>query len=161
MKITGKITGLRQADDALRQMPVRVARRAVQSALGAGGAVIRDEARRRAPIGKGRPHPKYGRLRRQIRVTVLRRAKGWRAVVHIGRAFWGVWLERGRSAFTIKRKRVLSDGQRFFGTKVRATPARPFFRPAFDTKKLAALRRIAERLGENIAKEAARLGGRR
>jgi hypothetical protein len=57
----------------------------------------------------------------------------------------------------VKRKKVLSDGKTIFGREVRAMPARPFFRPAWDTTAPRLLPEIARRIGAGLEREAARL----
>lgn len=154
-----KIEGAKQLDDVLKQLPQNVARRALVPSLRSAAAVLRREIVARAPDGPDAPHPRYGELRKNITVTIDRRPGGFAAIIHTGRAFWARWLEYGRAAMTVRSKKVLSDGKVIYGRQVKAAPAQPFFRPAFDAKAQEALARLGERLGENIEKEAARLAG--
>ncbi len=62
------------------------------------------------------------------------------------------FVEKGRQAVSIKTARVLSNGTVFFGRHVRAVPARPFLRPAFDAAKGYALGIIREEVAKAVAK---------
>lgn len=157
-----KVQGAKELDNLLKQLPQRVAQRALVPSLRSGANIIRDEIRARAPDGPGKPHPQYGELRTSIVVTIQRRARGWAAIVHTSDAFWARWIEYGRAAFTVAKKKVLSDQKlrppgTFFGRSVKAAPAQPFVRPAFDEKAPEALKRLGQRLGERIELEAEKL----
>lgn len=155
------IKGAREIDELLKKLPVSVAKRVVGNAMRAGGRVVQREAKNRAPVGSDEPHPKYGKLRDNIRVkTVAERGKSTAIAVHIGAAFWGFFLEFGTGVRRLKKARVLSDGTTVFGTEVAPIRAQPFMRPAWDASKERALARIAKGLGDGIQREAVKLGGR-
>jgi len=156
-----RLQGARELDAALRELARPAQRRVVQATMQAVARIVQRAVRNGTPRGKGDPHPKYGRLRDNIRIARLPGAQRFRAVIHTGRAFWSKWVEYGRSALAVKRKQVLSDGKTFFGREVKAMPARPFFRPAWDTIAPRLLPEIARRIGEGLEREAARLGRRR
>jgi HK97 gp10 family phage protein len=152
-----RIAGARELNAALRDLAGPAQRRVIQATMQAAARLVQRNVRRAAPRGKGDPHPKYGRLRDNIRVTRLPGPQRFRVVVHTGRAFWATWVEYGRGALAVKRKKVLSDGKTIFGREVRAMPARPFFRPAWDTTAPRLLPEIARRIGAGLEREAARL----
>lgn len=161
MALIQRIAGAREIDELLKKLPVRVAKRVVGNAMRAGGRVVQREAKLRAPVGIEEPHPKYGKLRDNIRVkTVAEKGTSAAVAVHIGAAFWGFFLEFGTGVRRLKKARVLSDGTTVFGTEVGPMPARPFMRPAWDSSKAAALDRIAKGLGDGIQREAIKLGGK-
>jgi HK97 gp10 family phage protein len=152
-----RLQGARELDRALRELAQPAQRRVVRSTMQAVARIVQRAVRNGAPRGRGDPHPKYGRLRDNIRIALVPGAQRLRAVVHTGRAFWSKWVEYGRSALGVKRKKVLSDGKTFFGREVKAMPARPFFRPAWDTTSARLLPEIARRIGAGLEREAARL----
>lgn len=158
MNITTKVEGLKALDDLLKQLPERVARRELAGALRAGAGTIRKEVIARAPDST-KVH-KHGDLRANIRVRRVRPKEGGALAVAItaGKAFYAKWLEFGRAAVTVKKKRVLTDGATFFGTDVAAQPPRPFFRPAFDAAGPRAVESIAKRLKAGVARQAKRFG---
>ena len=159
-----KVSGTKELDRVLKELPRKNAQRAVNSALRSAAAVIRREIVQRAPDGANAPHPKYGELKGNIKVTVEKMAGGLRAIVHTGAAFWSRFLEFGTAVRVVRTRRPgktqnMSDGKTFYGKEVPPMQARPFFRPAFDSKAQEAVDRLAERLGAGIEREAARLAG--
>ncbi|HWJ88515.1 MAG TPA: HK97-gp10 family putative phage morphogenesis protein [Pelagibacterium sp.] len=121
-----KIEGLREVDAALQELKLRTARNITRKALNDGGEIIAQDMRARAPVDEGN-------LRESISVsgTLSRRQRG------------------------LHRKR--SDQERFVGPDNRPAahlrefggdgyPPHPYARPAFDSKKEGALKRITDRL---------------
>lgn len=157
-----KIDGLKALDDALKELPRAVAQRETTGALFAGAQVVRKEVIARAPVSNA-PDPKYGHLKDNI---VVRRIKllydGAAAVgVGTGKAFWARWVEFGRAAVKIRRRKILSDGKEIYGTELAAVPARPFMRPAMDAGAPRALEVVAKRLKAGIERQAKRLNVKR
>lgn len=60
--------------------------------------------------------------------------------------------ENGRAAVAVTDKKVLSDGREVFGTSVKAVPAEPFMRPAWDENKDAVVNIIADECWLELAK---------
>jgi len=155
--IETRIDGLAGIDQMLKDLPERIARRELNGALFAGGNVIAKEAVARAP-DSSEQHPR-GDLKRNIRVRRIRASTSTGALavaVTTGAAFWAKFVEFGRAAVSVKRKRVLSDGLAIFGTDVAAAPARPFMRPAFDAAGPRAIETIAKRLKAGVLRQAKR-----
>lgn len=124
MKVT--IRGLREVDKALQELKTSTARNVTRKALQEGGEILAQEMRARAPVDEGH-------LRESITVS--------------GR------LTRRQAALHRKR----SDQERFVGPGAHPQahlrefggdghPPHPYARPAFDSKKEDALRRITDRL---------------
>ena len=65
-------------------------------------------------------------------------------------------VEGGRKEVVAVNKTVLSDGTTVFGGKVKSVPARPFARPAYDTKKDEAEEVIADGIKADIEKAIAK-----
>lgn len=59
-------------------------------------------------------------------------------------------VEKGRRAVAVKTKKVLATGKTIFGRQVRAVPARPFMRPAFDSNKAAAEALIRDTIRQGL-----------
>ena len=103
-----KVTGLKEMEAQLLQLPAKVARNALAVAVNEGARVIRDAARPKAPVGtktykdyRGKTHHP-GLLRRFGVVTKKMKARDWRTTVLYGvgfskRGFYGKWIERGKS----------------------------------------------------------------
>lgn len=137
---TSKITGAKELERVLKNLPGKLAERELTSAARAGANVIRKEARARAPRGSGpsAASEKYGPLHKNIRVTRMKKTGfSVEMAIHNGRAFWGGFLE--------------------WGTK-NISP-RPWMTPAFEVMAQPALARIGERLGKGLEKTAKELAG--
>jgi HK97 gp10 family phage protein len=151
-----KIEGLAELKRALMQLPERIQSQGLAQAVYAGAAVIRDEARVRAPVYTGpieQGHPQPGTLRKSIILKAIRERSSRTTKV----AF--VLVRHGKKYEKVgKRGRNLDAFYwRFveYGTKKMA--ARPFMRPAFEAKKMAAVEAIRDRLAARIFEEAANL----
>lgn len=151
---TVRITGAKEMEAALRQLPDYIAKKVVVSALKEAAQPILDEARARAPVGqesKGRVRLRrskkgkvtisnYGKLKLDLKiVTVPAKLTAYSATVAVtvGKAFWGMFLE--------------------FGTRHQRKT--PFLRPAFEAKKMEALNRLGQALGRGIEQAAEKLAG--
>lgn len=150
-----KITGFRELNRKLKQLPIKIEQKVLGRAALAGAAVVRKDARRRAP-------KKTGLLRKSI-VSRKKRGKYFGEVLYqIGptvSAFYGQFIESGFVA-TGPKKRGLTFRESRGRAKLRNKhyPAKPFLRPAFDenTKKIIDAMKI--RLQKGIETEAAKLG---
>lgn len=161
MADTVKVEGLRELREALlRKVPAEMQGKVLQSALTAGARPIIKDAQSRAP-------QKTGRLRRAIYSVRDRVASNGvfeqRAVtVRQGKragqrdAYYWRWIEFGRGVVERSRGALGTPEKGFFGREVKATPARPFLRPAFENRKGEALEVIRKRLAKAIEKAAAK-----
>lgn len=151
---TIRITGAREMEAVLRQLPAAIAKQALTRALRRAAEPILDEARALAPVGqesKGRVRLRttkrgkvsvsnYGKLKPSLRIANVparQTPHSATVVVTVGKAFWGLFVE--------------------FGTRFMS--AQPFLRPAFEAKKTDALNRLGKALGEEIEKAAKKLAG--
>jgi HK97 gp10 family phage protein len=146
----GKIQGLAEVKEVFKQLPVEIARKALRGAMLDGAEVIRKEAQRLAPIRaesslkkmSKRKLRKAGFLKASIMKRMRARPREGDMTVSVGwskDAFYGSFIE--------------------FGT--RFITARPFLRPALDSKATEASKRIATRLGPQINNIIKRLARRR
>lgn len=124
-----EITGLRELDRALQELAWPAARRALRKGMRQGANVIRDEARAKAPVDTGL-------LKRQIRTRERSEQDGdMRFAVEITRsAFYGRFIEYGTSKFA----------------------AKPFLRPAAESKTEEAVTAMRDALAEAIQIEIGR-----
>jgi HK97 gp10 family phage protein len=128
-----KVLGLSELKQVLERLPQNVQRKVLSGAVRRGANSIRKDVLTRVPVGKEEPHPKYGRLKDNIRVIRMKGATRTEArfSVTIGRAYWGKFLEWGTSRQT----------------------ATPFMRPAFDEKADQALQGVAETMAKGVLRE--------
>jgi HK97 gp10 family phage protein len=171
------IIGGKQLFDFLQQLPVKVERNVMRSALRAGAAVIRDEARNNVPV-------LLGALRKSIRVTTgSKNGRVW-ASVKAGNsvAYYWRWVEFGTKPHLIKvqndekpinyrltakrgvltrvsmstiNRNSLMIGHNFIGPTVDHPGAKPhpFMRPALDAKGNAAVEAVRDKIVERLMKE--------
>jgi len=104
--VTFEVTGLKEMEAKLLQLPSKIAKRILGQATYAGSKLIETAARGKAPVGtrtykrKGRiHHPGY--LRKYGIVSKRLKAKDWSAVIFglkpSKRGFYAKWIERGKS----------------------------------------------------------------
>jgi len=171
ISIRAKVEGLDELAKALEELPQDLAERALRQATAAGAAIVRDEARARAPRDTGK----------MIAAAFVKKDGGQtddvRAVYHVGiragkrarslgkkklnlDAFYWKFVEFGhftrhagskRSDSTLKRaaKRALAKGVRFVS-------GRPFLRPALEMKQAEVIEKIRSVLEARIRRFASR-----
>ena len=152
MSKTVRIEGLKALDQALRQLPDRVARNGLRASVYAGAKVVRDEARRRAPkaaedLGPNQPPP--GTLKRSVIMKQVREISSQHKQTFF------VTVRHGKKYRKQGKKGKLSQDAwywRFVEFGTRKMAARPFLRPAFEAKRMQAALAIKTRLQERIAK---------
>jgi HK97 gp10 family phage protein len=134
-----ELKGFKELAAAMRELPERVAKNALRSAVGAGAAEIRKEAKLHAPVDTGR-------LKSAVYQKQIREASGqYKQVFFVGvRA--GAKRKKGGAKDFSQSAYYWSFLE--FGTAKMA--ARPFMRPAFEGKKEAAVGAIAKKLDERI-----------
>ena len=149
-----EIKGLKELSAALKELPQNIARNVLRGATGAGAAEIRKEAKVKAPVYTGpvsQGHPPPGTLKRGIYQSQQRKLSTLLSqVFHVG----------VRTGKKLKTKQGVSADPYYwkfveFGTSKMA--ARPFMRPAFEAKKLAAVEAIRKYMADRIPKEVAKL----
>ena len=134
------ITGLKELQKALAELPQGIARNVLRGAVNAGATVIKTEAKARAPALTG----------------VLKRAlyqKQIREKSNLLLQTFFVGVRQGKSSKKTKKGVIDAFYARFveFGTS--KMPARPFMRPAFESKKEAAVQAIKDYLTTRIPNE--------
>lgn len=148
MEFKFEIKGLRELEAGLAEIPAAVRGKTLEAALMRAAKPILDEARSRAPVrqggakrmGKGSKVRMPGFLRASLR-RARKRGSDASATVQIGphrRAFYGMFQELGTSR----------------------QAARPFLRPAFESKAQDALQLLRTSLASEILKTAQRIASR-
>lgn len=131
------LTGDKQIDKILEQMPKELSEKTMLSAHKANAKLLLNAAKQLVPQKEGDV---------QDSLAIVTEKKGLeKGTVYVGprkNKPWEGWkapfLEFGTTSHTIELKRgekkSLSDGRTFFGKSIRhpGTPAQPFMRPAFD-----------------------------
>jgi HK97 gp10 family phage protein len=148
------IKGGEELQQFLNQLPVKVEKNIMRSALRAGAKVIEKEALSNL-FDAGAIDS--GDLARSLRVSTAARRGKVTASVKAGdqRAWYWRFVEFGTAAHTIKGK----NGKRLFfnGTIVSSVNhpgarAKPFMRPALDSKSSEAIRAVGRKIGERLTK---------
>jgi HK97 gp10 family phage protein len=140
---TGTVTigGLRELTQGLAEFPAKLQKKALASALRAGGRIVRDVARDNVP-------QQSRRLRKSIRVTIVRRG-GWiTARIVAGRSvkkddpFYAWMVEGGTKAHEIRPKGKKSLFLAGVNREIVHHPgakARPYLGPALEAAAEAAM----------------------
>ncbi len=157
---TVKVEGLAELGKALRELPGRVARNGLRASVYAGAKVVRDEARAQAPkaaqsLGANQPPP--GTLKRSVIMKHIRELSGG------GRQTFYVLVRHGKKYRNQGKRGNLSQDAwywRFVEFGTRKMAARPFLRPALESRRREAVDAIKERLTQRIEIEAKALNGR-
>jgi HK97 gp10 family phage protein len=156
------IAGLKELAAALHELPIAMARKQMAGPVSKGAALIRDEARRLAPVYHGEVsegHPPPGTLKKAI---VMKRERADTKAEVVARFI--VAVRSGKKFQHVGKKGTNLDAYYWkfveFGTSKMA--ARPFLRPAFEQEKGRALEVIVAGLRRGLEDEATRLAwGRR
>ena len=154
---TVHIEGLAELDRALRELPLRIANRGLRTSVYAGAKVIRDEARARAPkaaqsLGPKQPPP--GTLKRSVIMKHIRELSSG------GRQTFYVMVRHGKKYQKQGKRGTLSQDAwywRFLEFGTRKMAARPFLRPALESRRREAVDAIKARLRQRIEIEATAL----
>ena len=148
------VTGLKELQKALSELPKNIAKNVLRGAVNAGASVIRKEVSVRAPVYTGpvsKGHPPPGTLKRAIYQKQIReRSTAQKQTFFVG-------VRQGKSAKKTKKGMVDAFYARFveFGTAKQV--AKPFMRPAFESKKVASVDAIKEYLTKRIPDEVDKL----
>jgi HK97 gp10 family phage protein len=156
--ITVQITGLKELQNALNQLPKEIQGRPLRSAVSAAAKVIVDDVKARVPVGE------TGNLKTAVYRYRSRRNSA------TGKETFFVGIRQGKAqfkdtAYNRRRGRVgksyKTAGEAYywrfleFGTA--KMQAKPFLRPAFEANKSRAVEVIKDRLGKSIQTQAKKL----
>jgi len=144
------VSGLTELRETLlKSLPEALQGKASQAALTKASAPIVQSAKLKAPsrkprgfVGPTQPDSKKGRLRASIysfRNRESNKTYESRFIGVKGRAWYWRFIEFGRGQVEIARGSLGTPIKGFFGKAVRAFPAHPFLRPAFEENVQVAL----------------------
>jgi HK97 gp10 family phage protein len=165
-----RVEGLSELKELLqKRLPEHIQTKALQSSLAIAAKPIVQDAKSRVPV-------KTGLLRRSIYSFRSRRSTKQKAVRLISvksgskakaPTFYWRFVEFGRGIVKVGKKRgAPRDGERakslgneqegWFGKEVKAMPAQPFLRPAFESMKFEAIEKFRASMAGEIEKFANR-----
>jgi len=158
-----EVSGLAELRETLlKRLPESLQGKASQAALTRAARPIVDAAKAKAPtrmVGPVQPGKQArGRLRDSIKSWRNRESTRTYESRYIGvtaRAYYWRWIEFGRG--TIEATKSLGTVIKgFFGKTIKAVPARPFLRPAFEENAARAIEIVRQSLGPAIERVAER-----
>lgn len=154
---TVKIEGLAELQRRLKELPERIGTNVVRRSVYAAAALIRDDARQRAPEWHGdvsEGHPPPGTLKKAIYVKYIsERSRNNRVVYFVG-------VRHGKKHQHVGKNDVSRDAYywRWVEFQQGHSPnSVAYMRPAFDAKQNAAVQIIKETLAAGISEEVAKL----
>lgn len=169
------VSGLKELDDLLKQLPVNIEKNVLRGAMRAGQKVIADTAkanlRKEGAIDTGE-------LEKSIRIRFKRKSEkfGWvRAFVFAGneKAYYAHWVEYGTASYYVGSGRTVGQpyeitpkvaGSLFLGGAFRESvmhpgaKPKPFMRPAVDQSYNAAIDAVVQYMQKRIPKEMKKAG---
>ncbi len=132
-----KIEGAKELDSALKALGRKLETRIAKAAVRAGATVIAKQARIYAPVGD------TGTLKRSIKVVTRSKRTG-DAVASVVTRSGKRWTSRGMNAWYA--------GKVEFGAAGNNLAAKPFLRPALDSKGKEAVKKMSDVIQKRIAK---------
>lgn len=147
------VTGFKELREALLKLPKEIQGKPLASAVSAAAKVVQDEAKKNSPL-------KTGKLRDNVvRYKAKKYSNAYQVTYHVGmKKEWLAFADNvknrrsGRAGKKYSRDKIYYWRFHEFGTV--KMPARPFFRPAFESTKSEQLDTMQKRLAKAI--EAAR-----
>lgn len=166
-----KVSGLRELEAALSELPKSVGKAVLRRVLAKAAAPIEATADRLAPSRDSGDSPKYYGGKVQVVDGRRRRVGGKLRRIGTGEALVQAGIRLTKSQARKARKAGKSTVEYYVGTRDPAAkfyeygtanaPAQPFLRPAWDRHKGEALDIIKDELGREIETAAARVAKRR
>lgn len=145
MDIT-RFKGGKELQDALNQLPAKIERNVMRSALRQGANVIRNQARQNVPV-------EDGDLKKSIKVSTRARGGKTTATLRAGdkRAFYAHMIEFGVAPHGVKKGAKRKSGKYQDGKKHPGFSAKPFMRPAVDDKADEAVQAVANQVRKTLS----------
>jgi HK97 gp10 family phage protein len=142
MADTQNLTGFDELAKKLKELGPKVAKNGLRRATSAGAAIVRNDARTRAPVDTGE-------MKRDIMMKRERDVRGGDTTGTV----YTVYVRSGKKSRMAGKKRNVDRDSYYwkfieFGTA--KMPAKPFLRPAFEANKEAAIEAIGKSLDETI-----------
>jgi len=175
MTILKGVSGLKELDIMLKQLPTKIEKNVLKGALRAGQKVLADAVKMNLNQNGS---VETGELQKSVRIRFKRSSErfGWvRSYVMVGndKAFYGHWLEYGTASYYSGNGKTVGgayeitpkvSGSLFLGGLMRESVMhpgirpKPFVRPAVDSHTDAALDQVAEYMRKRIPKEMKKAG---
>lgn len=157
MQDTVNIAGGKELAQFLQQLPLKIEKNIMRSALRAGATVIAKEAKLNVPV-------QLGELKRSIRTGSNAKKGRVEAYARAGnkKAYYYRFVEYGTAAHVIKagkNKKLLTftarDGKKVEIQQVNhpGAIAKPYMRPALDSKGKDAVRAVTQQIRARLTKE--------
>lgn len=151
--ITVSVSGLDGIRNALNSViPQHFQGAYLQKMLAAAAAPIVKDAQSRAPVATGTMKADIFSFKdpsstpsSQVRGISVRTGK--RASKAHGDAYYWVWIEYGHAEITTAGRTLGTPASGYFGKTVKAYPAHPFMRMAYETQKNASLQAFQDAAG--------------
>jgi HK97 gp10 family phage protein len=178
MDVTVQLVGFKELAEALKDLPDNISKNVLRSAVGAGAAEIRKQAKANAEAMRDTGTLARSIYQKQIReqsnvgkqvfYVGARQGKSYQKVGKKGvsqDAYYARYVELGHfSRRTTKGFERVSRNANRGGVNnqrladqvqagtVKWVPAKPFLRPAFDVKKESAIQAMAKKIAERLVK---------
>lgn len=160
--VTIKIKGLKELDNALKQLPIAVQGKALQSSVKEAANLIKDRAENNLDS-----HDKTGTLKKNVTAKLnKKRTSEWRAAYWVGvKSLTNAEVieHRIKSRGTVKSKAAIAKitpGDKGYWRFLEFGSSRqvkqPFLTPAFESQKMEAIESIKRKLAMAIEKAAAK-----
>lgn len=145
------VKGLKELNDFLQQLPVKMEKNILRAALRQGANVVKDQAKQNVPVASGLLRDGLKVSTRSSRGVVTASVKATGKHGYIAK-----WIEYGTAAHDIAAK---DGGSLFFGgifaDKIEhpGSRAKPFLRPALEGKSQEALVAVGEAIKKRLTKQ--------
>lgn len=154
-----KIEGLSKLKATLRQLPVKLQRKAAKPALTKGGNVVLEASKTKAPVGPignrwSLTQEDAGPIKDSFRLTSVRSSqKGEYLKISVENyAYYARWVERGHRIVRIKRWVDEYGKERKQVRKFGSVPSHPFMYPALVESASKVLTVFRDELEANLEK---------
>ena len=145
------LTGFKELREALLKLPKEIQGKPLASAVGAAAKVVQEEAKKNAPINSGELRDNI------VRYKAKKYTNAYQVTYHVGmKKEWKLFFDNAKNRRAGKVGKKYSRDKiyywRFheFGTV--KMPAKPFFRPAFESTKSEQLDTMEKGLANAIEK---------
>lgn len=162
--ITINVSGLDGIRNALNSIvPQHFQGVALQKMLKAAAAPIIKDAQARAPVLTGTMKADIFSFKDRSstdtsQVLGISVRTGKRANKTHGDAYYWVWIEYGHAEITTDGRTLGTAATGYFGKTVKAYPAHPFMRPAYESQKYASLQAFQDAAGLQLTQAADKAG---
>lgn len=154
------ILGGKELAKALAELPIKIERNIMRAALRAGASVVATEARRNVPVDsqelkrsiRTSSNSKRGMVEANAVVGNRKAKKGWYATfVEFGTAPHMIRAGKNKPMLSFRDRNGV--WHRVLEVNHTGAKAKPFMRPAFDTKSEEAIKAVADKIRERLTNE--------